>query len=97
MHQKFRNYNKEAESEVFDNPTTKKLATDVTLSSFSGSMFPISLLVGGGFCGCTSRNVIHQKFGGSAREVLTDYATGTKSARPRLMGEVVGDAAAEQI
>ena len=75
----------------------QKLATDVTLSSFSGSMFPISLLVGGGFCGCTSRNVIHQKFGGSAREVLTDYATGTKSARPRLMGEVVGDAAAEQI
>ena len=35
---------------------------------------------------CTPRNVIHQKLARSAREVLTDYAIGTKSAQPGLMG-----------
>ena len=54
------------------------------------SLPPISVLPGGEFCRCTTRNVIHQKLAGSAREVLTDYATGTKSAQPGLMG-VVGD------
>ena len=50
------------------------------------SLPPISVLPAGEFCRCTAQNVIHQKLARSAREVLTDYAIGTKSAQPGLMG-----------
>lgn len=52
-------------------------------ASLSASNF---CCAGGRILPLHSGNVIHQKLARSAREVLTDYAIGTKSAQPGLMG-----------